>query len=244
MEIFNLNHSDAAKASFSKQHKINLIKDRENIIELILSKSTNETIISRAALVLDISGSMRSLYKSLVVQNIIEKIYPIARKFNANNKLDVWVFSNTFNRLTSVNEFNFDSFAIKEILNKKTCSASGRTEYAPVMKDVLNEYKSKNTPAYVIFITDSQNTDKNQTQKILIETSAYPIFWQYIGIGLEEFTFLKKSESRKERMIKNAHFFHLNDISTISDHELYERLLNEFPRWYLKAKEKNIIQYA
>jgi hypothetical protein len=43
------------------------------------------------------------------------------------------------------------------------------------------------------------------------------------------------------RYIDNANFFHIKDIETISDNELYDLLLNEFPDWLKEAKEKNVI---
>ena len=43
------------------------------------------------------------------------------------------------------------------------------------------------------------------------------------------------------RYVDNANFFQLNDIMSISDSELYERLLNEFPEWLKEAKQKGIL---
>ncbi|QGU95657.1 VWA domain-containing protein [Clostridium bovifaecis] len=187
---------------------------------------------------MDISGSMRKLYKSGVVQNILERIYPLATKFDDDGSLDMWIFSHSFNKLSAVVEENFDTYIEAEILNKKPSSSWGRTEYAPVMEDVISTYKYSKIPAYVIFITDGQNSDKTKTKQALIEASNYPIFWQYVGIGFEEFEFLKRLDELKGRAIDNANFFQLNDIMSVSDEELYNRLLNEFPDWY-KEIHKN-----
>ena len=78
------------------------------------------------------------------------------------------------------------------------------------------------------------------TKRILIDSSPNPIFWQYIGIGKEKFEFLEKLDELNGRFIDNANFFHLNDITTISDDELYDRLFNEFPEWLNVAKAKGI----
>jgi len=43
------------------------------------------------------------------------------------------------------------------------------------------------------------------------------------------------------RFIDNANFFQLNDLNKISDEELYDRLLAEFPTWLREAKIKRII---
>lgn len=224
--------------NIEKKDKISLIKKREEKISVILSKKTQNQISAQVALVMDISGSMRKLYKSGVVQNILERIYPLATKFDDDGSLDMWIFSHSFNKLSAVVEENFDTYIEAEILNKKPSSSWGRTEYAPVMEDVISTYKYSKIPAYVIFITDGQNSDKTKTKQALIEASNYPIFWQYVGIGFEEFEFLKRLDELKGRAIDNANFFQLNDIMSVSDEELYNRLLNEFPDWY-KEIHKN-----
>ena len=43
------------------------------------------------------------------------------------------------------------------------------------------------------------------------------------------------------RFIDNANFFALDDIDSISDEQLYERLMGEFPIWLKQAKQKNIL---
>ena len=40
----------------------------------------------------------------------------------------------------------------------------------------------------------------------------------------------------------DANFFSVNDIDKISDEELYDRLLNEFPSWIREARIKKIIR--
>ena len=62
-----------------------------------------------------------------------------------------------------------------------------------------------------------------------------------MGIGKEDFPFLHKLDELPGRLIDNAGFMHINDIDTIKDAELYDRLLNEFPQWLLKAREKNLL---
>jgi hypothetical protein len=43
------------------------------------------------------------------------------------------------------------------------------------------------------------------------------------------------------RVLDNVNFFQVNDISNISDEELYDRLLKEFPSWIDKAYEGGIL---
>jgi hypothetical protein len=43
------------------------------------------------------------------------------------------------------------------------------------------------------------------------------------------------------RLVDNADFFHVDDLGKITDEQLYERLLNEFPSWLKAARLKGIL---
>jgi hypothetical protein len=64
-----------------------------------------------------------------------------------------------------------------------------------------------------------------------------PVFWQFVGLG-NNFTKLSTLNSTN----KNVSFFSLNDISTISDDDLYNKLLEEFPTWYKGSETKCLIK--
>ena len=68
------------------------------------------------------------------------------------------------------------------------------------------------------------------------------IFWQFIGIGYSNFDVLRRLDTMDGRVVDNANFSHLDDISQVSDEELYDQLLNEFPMWLKEAKEKRILK--
>jgi hypothetical protein len=228
--------------NFEKSKKISLVKKREEKIDIVLKKkNVFSPLMSRVGLVMDISGSMRSLYKNGIVQDVIEKIYPLATKFDDDGLLDMWVFATTHDSLPAVSQENFDTYVQKEILDAKPSCSWGQTKYAPVMYEVNDFYKDSKVPAFVIFITDGANSDKRMTEDILRKSSGNPIFWQYVGIGKEKFKFLEKLDELSGRYIDNANFFQLNDIATVSDDELYDRLLNEFPEWINEARRKNIL---
>ncbi|NYE06634.1 hypothetical protein F4694_003414 [Bacillus niacini] len=53
--------------------------------------------------------------------------------------------------------------------------------------------------------------------------------------------FIQYSIIMEVRFIDNANFFHIKDIEKVSDEELYNNLLNEFPAWLTEAKTKGIL---
>jgi hypothetical protein len=94
---------------------------------------------------------------------------------------------------------------------------------------------------FVIFLTDGGNADRRESAEVIRELAAQPVFVQFVGIGPEDFPFLRKLDELPGRVIDNAGFMHVNDLDAIEDLELYDRLLNEFPQWLVAAWEQGIL---
>lgn len=241
--------STSASASTSKVNlgkeeslkKVNLRK--ESISKICLEKKELTDLTARVAVVMDYSGSMDRLYYNGTVQSVLERLLPLALKFDDNGELETWIFDSGFNRLEDININNYYNYIENEGILKKY--DMGGTNYAPVMKDVLNKYTKEdpaNIPTLVLFLTDGDNFDKKQATNVITEASKYPIFWQFVGIGRSNYSFLEKLDEMKGRFIDNANFFAVDDINKINDDELYRKLLNEYPEWIKEAKKKNILK--
>jgi len=211
-------------------------------VKIILEKKKITNVTARVGLVLDITGSMRTLYKNGTVQKVVERILAIASQFDDDGVLDVWVYDNEFSRLKPVTERDFDDYVNRIILENSLIHKFGRNDEPPVMKDILKKYleeEPSKDPAYIVFINDG---GCKKTIKSIIESSAkYPVFWQFVGIGNGNFDFLKKLDTLEGRFVDNANFLHIEDINNITDDQLYHSLLNEFPCWLKEAKQKGII---
>lgn len=75
-----------------------------------------------------------------------------------------------------------------------------------------------------------------------------PLFWQFIGFGdatSKQFDFLRKLDELAvpgKRIVDNAGFFHAGaDPRRVSDRELYDRLVAEFPQWLSAARARGIV---
>ncbi|CAN7609591.1 vWA domain-containing protein [Paenibacillus sp. LjRoot56] len=200
-------------------------------------------VAARVGLVLDISGSMQLLYKNGTVQEVVERILAVACKFDDNATLDIWVYDNEFSRLSAATEQDFDQYVLKNILNNRDIHKFGRNNEPPVMNDVIRKYtveKDSPLPAFVIFINDGGVV--KSIKKVIVESSLKPLFWQFVGIGDSDFEVLKKLDTMEGRIVDNANFIHIKDIAKISDEDLYNQLLNEFPLWLKEAKDKRVIR--
>ncbi len=235
---------------------------------LNLKKNRNlDGLDADVVLVLDYSGSMSYLYGNGEVQELVERVLPLGLAFDANKEVDFYLFHDGVIPLSEpLTLQNTAGYINDKILSKKW--HMGSTSYAPVMKVILDKYTTSTTttttpsllgglfgkkpttsterkgtlnrPVYVLFITDGANDDKTETEKVLKEASGFGIFWQFIGIGRDKFPFLDKLDDLKGRVIDNANFFASPDLSKVSDNELYDLLLKEYPSWIQLAKAKNM----
>lgn len=219
---------------------IDMSKSAENLNKVLIDMSKGSKIdmtkhVARVALAMDYSGSMDRLYYNGSVQNVITRLLPIALKFDDNGELESWLFSNQEERLPAVNVNNYENY-VQKVMMKARMSMGG-TNYAPVLKDMVKYYKDiepSSVPAFIIFITDGENFDKAETNKIIKELSNYNIFVQFIGIGNESFTYLKSLDNMEGRVHDNTGFTTVKDMNKMTDGELYTELLRQYKDWLNK----------
>lgn len=223
----------------SKEESRKIINLRKENLEktISLEKPTLATRVSRVAVVMDYSGSMRSMYKDGTVQAVLERLLPIAMKFDDNGEMEFWLFDDGFRRMPNITLDNFYGYVDREILSHGY--HMGQTNYSPVMEDIIHKYTVEDPaplPDYILFITDGGNADKSAATKTITKASRFPIFWQFVGIGKSTFEFLEKLDDLEGRYVDNANFFAINDLMNLTDKELYGKLLDEYPSW-LEYKE-------
>lgn len=251
----------AAKLSLEKK-----LASEPKLIDLAKKADTtldkyqlNETI-ARVALVLDASGSMKEQYKTGKVQEVINRLLPLAVHFDDNAELDVWAFSQDAFRLPSVTLSNYSDFintanwqnwvkygndepkAIQAVLARYSYKKrSWWHRFIAWLKALFGLGQSKNLPVLVIFISDGGVNKDKEIKRLLTDAAHLPIFWQFVGIGGRNYGVLEKLDTLQGRFVDNCGFFALDDLHSVSEQELYDRLLKEFPLWLKAAKEKNII---
>ena len=225
-----------------EQHedKVNLIKTRVNLVKKIsLEKGISDTQTSRVALVLDYSFSMEKLYTTGFVQKLVERLMPLGIRFDDNAAIDVFIFATKANEIGEVTLDEFEGFVNREISSKYSM---GGTRYAPIIDMVTNKYKLEpGDVAYVMFITDGDNSDKVETNKSITEAAKVGVFWQFIGIGNASFNYLEKLDNMEGRIIDNANFFQVDNLDRMTDEDLYGKMMDEYPEYLQKAKALNII---
>lgn len=247
----------------------NLI-DLTKKVGIVLEKKNLLGVEAEIILALDRSGSMRDEYRDGTVQQIVERLLAIGMNMDVDKSIDIFQFNNSYNYVGSATEANHKDFVknnkmttsggtnyapvMNAIIEKygtplveKSVNASnksgllgglfGKKKVEEVSKDVIKPTH----PTFVLFITDGNNSDTAATEKLIRESAEQPIFWQFVGIGNETFSFLQKLDDLSDRYVDNADFFPIKDIKKISDEDLYNNLLNEFPGWLKEVKSKGML---
>lgn len=241
-----------------------------------LSKFNLEHIVAEVAFVLDASGSMQKQYQQGQVQQILNRVFPIAVNFDDNESFESWAFAQHQQQLSSVTFDNFKNYinhdnggwqnwmetldarynnepvVIRDIIKnyfgieapQLVKSSSGFLGFGKTKgnEDSLAPKQAPQNPIWILFISDG-GVDHNEDIEFLIKwSSTLPIFWQFIGIGGNNYGALENFDTMDGRYIDNANFFAIDNLSSISEQELYDQMIQEFPSWIKKAQLKNIIK--
>jgi hypothetical protein len=246
----------------AKKHLLDLQK---TALDVVKSKGF-DGVTAQVKVAMDISGSMGGYYGNGTVQETSDRLLALGMQFDVDKSIDVFAFDTKSHDVGSVNEQNFYGFVDRSL----TRLVGGGTQYAPVMKDIIKSSDlpkatpveaakglfgklfgkkeaevstdtKATTPVFVMFITDGDNFDHAEAERVIREASNQPIFWKFVGIGHDNFAFLKKLDDMKGRFIDNANFVHIKDINKTSEEELYNLLLQEFDEWLVEAKAKGIL---
>lgn len=218
-----------------KPRLVNLAKQADQVI---LTKGLND-VVARVIIVLDASGSMHGQYIGGDVQRTIERIVPLAVKFDDNATLECYAFADKCKQLTDVTLANIDDYLINEGLRNYggDIGIGGSNNEERVIKQIMEDTKGSKLPIFVVFICDGGVGNDRGIEQAIRDSCSQPIFWQFVGIGGSSYGVLKKLDDMKGRPIDNANFFELRNLTQVTETKLYEMLLEEFPQYLKEAKK-------
>lgn len=267
------------------------IELRKDKVQFCLDKKNMSGVKANVVFVLDISGSMHSLYTSGVVQDTVERLVAVASKLDTDGELGFWIFDHNSYQLNDINEANYHNVisdvmkrnnifggndepkvmrhVIDTYLNGVVRSSSSGVKVIPVhqkswfenlvisIKKMLGMYKEpmqmkesienvveptvehNPEPTFVIFLSDGGCQDYSNgdsMESCIVDSSKHKLFWQFVGVGNANFGILEKLDNIKSGYVDNANFFKLNDLTKVTDEQIYDSLLNEFSVWLKDPK--------
>ncbi|MFJ7191368.1 vWA domain-containing protein [Streptomyces bacillaris] len=199
-------------------------------------------------LVLDYSGSMRDYYKDGTVQALADRVLGLSAHLDDDGRVPVVFFSTDVDGHAEIGLDRHHGVIDKIVAN---LGHMGRTNYHVAMDAVIDDYLDSGStdPALVVFQTDGGPTSKLAAERYLCKAARLPLFWQFIGFGdtrSSQFDFLRRLDELPvpaKRPVDNAGYFHAGlDPRKVSDTELYDRLLGEFPSWLAAAEARGIVR--
>lgn len=247
--IFSKKQQDVATTAPSpgSAGAVDLRKKAEERLAVSLEKASDAIAAkglggrkARVALALDISGSMGRMFNDGTVQRVCERILALGLNFDDDGAIDVFLFGRNDYEAPQMHRDEFHDFVKTRIVG--SFGLEGETKYAGVISRIARKFAEEpGDPGYVAFVTDGDNSDHSLTEEILRTVSGDPVFFQFIGIGGAGFSFLRKLDEMDGRIVDNAGFFEVRDIDSMSDEDLYDKMLSEFPEWIEAAKAKDIL---
>ncbi|WP_426202239.1 vWA domain-containing protein [Pseudomonas sp. TWP3-1] len=213
--------------------------------QVSLEKANLTETKARVVLVLDATGSMNGQYSRGRVQEVLDRVIPLAVSFDEDGELDCWAFAEKPLQLSPVTLRNYERFIDTDSQGWKKWNVGGRFNDEPrVIEKVLASFQQSNdqTPMFVIFISDGGVSKNREITKLMVDAANLGIFWQFVGIGGSNYGVLEKLDTLTGRVVDNCGFFALDDLHDISEEQLYDKLMAEFPSWLKEAKAKSIIR--
>ncbi|MEP3665803.1 MAG: VWA domain-containing protein [Roseibium sp.] len=202
---------------------------------------------SKVCLVMDISGSMTSNFRSGKVDTLVQRALALGLTFDDDGDIDVFLFGKKVHDYGSLNADTYKGFSAR-LMDDKRLEAD--TRYGAAMERVRDFYRAdnpENLPVYVLFVTDGSTTDKPKTKKMLINSCAEPIFWKFVGLiqpgvfANNRQGFLQELDDLPGRTIDNADFFNVTDPADPDDEKFLNNMMEEFPEWMAAAKAAGVL---
>ncbi|MEU6273520.1 VWA domain-containing protein [Streptomyces populi] len=198
-------------------------------------------------LVVDYSGSMKPYYDDGSVQVLADRVLGLSAHLDDDGTVPVVFFSTDVDAVTDI-ALDDHRGRIGRIV--AGLGHMGRTSYHLAMDAVIDHYldSGSDAPALVVFQTDGGPINKLAAERYLCKAARLPMFWQFVGFGdrgSRQFDFLRRLDELAvphKRVVDNAGFFHAGpDPREVSDAELYDRMVAEFPQWLAAARARGIL---
>ncbi|WP_405012244.1 vWA domain-containing protein [Kitasatospora sp. NBC_01539] len=236
---------------------------RKQQVAVSLAKHGAAGVAARVVLVLDASGSMAGLYRKGTVSGVVERMAAVAAQLGEDRPMPAWTFASYPARLPDlvlggllewlqvhvrvgeISLFGRPKKPRKGLLPGQVDMrmVGIQNEEQRVIAEVrayVRAYPAP-VPTLVLFFSDGGVYRNAEIERELREAVEEPVFWQFVGLGQSDYGVLERFDTLPGRRVDNVGFFAVDDIEVLSDPELYDRLLTEFPQWLKAARAAGIL---
>ncbi|MER5505067.1 VWA domain-containing protein [Streptomyces sp. NPDC002766] len=236
---------------------------RKEQVAVSLRKYGAVGVTARVILVLDASGSMSFLYSKGVVADVVERMAAVAAQLDDDGEMQAWTFASNAARLPDLRLRDLPEWLRLHVRvgelslfrrSKKPRKGLEAGQVDMRMVGIQNEEQKAiaevrayvreepaPVPTLVLFFSDGGVYRNSAIERELREAVEEPIFWQFVGLGRSNYGVLERFDTLPGRRVDNVGFFAVDDISSVPDQDLYDRLLSEFPTWVAAAGRAGIL---
>lgn len=236
---------------------------RKEQVAVSLSKRGAAGITARVVLVLDASGSMAFLYSRGVVADVVERMAAVVAQLDDDGEMQAWTFASEAARLPDLRLGELPEWLRLHVRGGEMSlfrrGKKPRKGMEPGQVDMravgiqneeqkaiaqVRSYVQENpapVPTLVLFFSDGGVYRDAAIERELRAAVEEPIFWQFVGLGRSDYGVLERFDTLPGRRVDNVGFFAVDDIGSVPDQELYDRLLSEFPSWIRAAGQAGIL---
>ncbi|MFD5491963.1 VWA domain-containing protein [Streptomyces sp. NPDC001812] len=234
---------------------------RKEQVAVSLRKHGAAEVTARVVLVLDASGSMAPQYSKGVVADVVERMAAVAAQLDDDGEMQAWTFASHPARLPDLRLGELpDWLRLHVRVGEMSLFRRGRKKGLDPRQVDMREVGIQNeeqkviaevrsfvgnspaaAPTLVLFFSDGGVYRNAEIERELREAVEEPIFWQFVGLGRANYGVLERFDTLPGRRVDNVGFFAVDDIGTVPDPELYDRLLSEFPLWITAASRAGIL---
>lgn len=237
---------------------------RKRQVAVSLTKHGAQGARARVVLALDASGSMTTLYHDGVVADVVERMAAVAAQLEDDGTLQVWAFATESTRLPDLRISELPDWLqthvpsgrgaqFKRLVKRRGFfGREGREELQDIgwendEQKVIAQVRAHvrenpaAVPTLVLFFSDGGVYKDAQIERELREAAKEPVFWQFVGLGQSNYGVLERFDTLTGRHVDNTGFFAVDDIAQVSDEELYDRLLSQFPSWLTAARAAGVL---
>ncbi|MCL6668237.1 VWA domain-containing protein [Streptomyces panaciradicis] len=236
---------------------------RKEQVAVSLRKYGAAGVTARVILVLDASGSMSFLYSKGVVADVVERMAAVAAQLDDDGEMQAWTFASNAARLPDLRLRDLPEWLRLHVrvgelslfrrsrkprkgleagqVDMRTVGIQNEEQKAIAEVRAYVRGEPAPVPTLVLFFSDGGVYRNAAIERELREAVEEPIFWQFVGLGQSDYGVLERFDTLPGRRVDNVGFFAADDISSVPDQDLYDRLLSEFPTWIAAAGRAGIL---
>lgn len=240
-----------------------LLSLRKRQVAVSLRKQGAQDLTARVVLVLDASGSMASHYTRGTVASVAERMAAVAAQLDDDGRMQAWTFATNPARLPDLEIGDLPEWLRLHVRVGQIALFGRRkpprgqlpgqvdmravgvgNEEQKVIAQIRGYVRDHPVPAptLVLFFSDGGVYRDAEIERELRAAVEEPVFWQFVGLGRARYGVLERFDTLPGRRVDNVGFFAVDDIERLSDPELYDRLLTEFPSWVRAARQAGILR--